>query len=51
MARIDRLEEAHKKTIQTASLIGREFSHRLLDRLADMKEQTDAYIQELKAAQ
>ena len=35
MARIDRLEEAPKQTLQLASVIGREFTHRLLARLAD----------------
>ena len=37
MARIDRLEEAPKKTLQLASVIGREFTRRLLDRIADMR--------------
>jgi class 3 adenylate cyclase len=32
MARIDRLEEAPKKTLQLAAVIGREFTCRLLDR-------------------
>jgi tetratricopeptide (TPR) repeat protein len=49
MARIDRLEEAPKKTLQLAAVIGREFTHRLLDRLADMQEPTQPYLQELKA--
>ena len=49
MARIDRLAEASKKTLQHAAVIGREFTHRLLDRLADMRERTEAYLQELKA--
>ncbi|MCZ6876130.1 MAG: hypothetical protein O7G88_21800 [bacterium] len=49
MARIDRLEEAPKKTLQVASVIGREFTHRLLDRLADIRDRTEAYLQELKA--
>ena len=37
MARIDRLEEASKKTLQLASVIGREFTRRLLDRIADIR--------------
>ncbi|MBI2176732.1 MAG: AAA family ATPase, partial [Candidatus Tectomicrobia bacterium] len=41
MARIDRLDEAPKKTLQVASVIGREFSHRLLDRLAEVRERTE----------
>ena len=49
MARIDRLEEAPKRTLQLASVIGREFTRRLVDRLADIREQTEAYLQELKA--
>jgi tetratricopeptide (TPR) repeat protein len=49
MARIDRLEEAPKKTLQLAAVIGREFTHRLLDRLADIQGRTEPYLQELKA--
>jgi AAA ATPase domain/Adenylate and Guanylate cyclase catalytic domain len=37
MARIDRLEEAPKRTLQLASVIGREFTRRLLDRLAEIR--------------
>jgi tetratricopeptide (TPR) repeat protein len=49
MARIDRLEEAPKKTLQLAAVIGREFTRRLLDRLADIQERPEPYLQELKA--
>ena len=49
MARIDRLEEAPKKTLQVASVIGREFARRLLDHLVDIPEQTEACLQALKA--
>lgn len=49
MARIDRLEEVPKQTLQLASVIGREFAHRLLVRLTDVQDQTEAYLQELKA--
>ncbi|MEK6711598.1 MAG: AAA family ATPase, partial [Nitrospinota bacterium] len=49
MARIDRLEEAPKKTLQVASVIGREFSHRLLDQLAEVRERTEELLRELKA--
>jgi class 3 adenylate cyclase/tetratricopeptide (TPR) repeat protein len=49
MARIDRLPEAPKKTLQLAAVIGREFTRRLLGRLADIRERTEAYLQELKA--
>jgi tetratricopeptide (TPR) repeat protein len=48
-ARIDRLDEAPKKTLQLASVIGRKFTHRLLDRLADLRGRNEAYLQELKA--
>jgi len=49
MARIDRLEEAPRTTLQLAAVIGREFTYRLLDRLADLRDQTETYLQELKA--
>ena len=49
MARIDRLEEAPKRTLQLASVIGREFTRRLLDRLAEIQAQTDEFLRELKA--
>ena len=39
-ARIDRLAEAPKRTLQLASVIGREFTRRLLDRLAEIRERT-----------
>jgi class 3 adenylate cyclase/tetratricopeptide (TPR) repeat protein len=49
MARIDRLEEAPKRTLQLAAVIGREFPRPLLDRLATLLEQTEASLQALKA--
>ena len=49
MARIDRLEEAPKRTLQLASVIGREFTRRLLDRIADIRARTEELLQELKA--
>ena len=49
MARIDRLEEAPKRTLQLASVIGREFTRRLLDRIADIRTRTEELLQELKA--
>jgi class 3 adenylate cyclase/DNA-binding winged helix-turn-helix (wHTH) protein/tetratricopeptide (TPR) repeat protein len=49
IARIDRLEEAPKKTLQLAAVIGREFAHRLLDRLGDKPQRNAAYLQKLKA--
>lgn len=36
LARIDRLAEAPKKTLQVASVIGREFTRRLLDRISEI---------------
>jgi class 3 adenylate cyclase/tetratricopeptide (TPR) repeat protein len=49
MARIDRLEDAPKKTLQLASVIGREFTRRLLDRIADIHGRTEEFLRELKA--
>ena len=49
MARIDRLEEGPKKTLQLASVIGREFTLRLLRQLVGIGEQTESHLQELKA--
>ena len=49
MARIDRLAEAPKKTLQLASVIGREFTRRLLDRIADRQGRTEDFLRELKA--
>ncbi|MFQ5946417.1 MAG: adenylate/guanylate cyclase domain-containing protein, partial [Anaerolineae bacterium] len=49
MARIDRLAEAPKKTLQLASVIGREFTRRLLDRIAEIRDQTEEFLRELKA--
>ena len=49
MARIDRLAEAPKKTLQLASVIGREFTRRLLDRIGDIREGTEAFLRDLKA--
>jgi class 3 adenylate cyclase/tetratricopeptide (TPR) repeat protein len=49
MARIDRLPDAPKQTLQRAAVIGRAFTRRLLERLADIREHTEAHVQELKA--
>jgi class 3 adenylate cyclase/tetratricopeptide (TPR) repeat protein len=48
-ARIDRLGEAPKRTLQLASVIGREFTRRLVDRLAEIRERTDDWLRELTA--
>ena len=48
-ARIDRLAEAPKRTLQLASVIGREFTRRLVDRLAEIRERTEDFLRELTA--
>jgi class 3 adenylate cyclase/tetratricopeptide (TPR) repeat protein len=48
-ARIDRLAEAPKRTLQLAAVIGREFTRRLVDRLAEIRERTDGLLRELTA--
>jgi class 3 adenylate cyclase/tetratricopeptide (TPR) repeat protein len=48
MARIDRLEEAPKRALQLASVIGREFTVRLLERISDVHAQLDRFLQDLK---
>jgi len=47
-ARIDRLEEPVKRTVQTAAVIGREFGLRLLTRLSDMAAEVEHYVETLK---
>jgi class 3 adenylate cyclase/tetratricopeptide (TPR) repeat protein len=46
-ARIDRLPEPPKRALQVASVVGREFTRRLVDRLADVRERTEECLQEL----
>jgi tetratricopeptide (TPR) repeat protein len=48
MARIDRLEEVPKRALQLASVIGREFTVRLLERISDVQAQLDRFLQDLK---
>jgi class 3 adenylate cyclase/tetratricopeptide (TPR) repeat protein len=48
-ARIDRLTEDQKRTVQTASVIGREFALRLLRRVADAADRAEQALAELKA--
>jgi class 3 adenylate cyclase/tetratricopeptide (TPR) repeat protein len=48
-ARIDRLQEAPKRTLQLAAVIGREFTRRLVDRLDEIRERTDDFLRELTA--
>ena len=47
-ARIDRLEEPVKRTVQTAAVIGREFGLRLLTRISEMAEEVPRYLDTLK---
>jgi class 3 adenylate cyclase/tetratricopeptide (TPR) repeat protein len=47
-ARIDRLEEPVKRTVQTAAVIGREFGLRLLSRISEMAEEVQRYLDTLK---
>jgi len=49
MARIDRLEEAPKRAIQVASVIGREFALRLLERIAEAGQQISTVVGELRS--
>ncbi|HET7874340.1 MAG TPA: adenylate/guanylate cyclase domain-containing protein [Methylomirabilota bacterium] len=49
MARLDRLGEDGKRTVQLASVIGRQFLHRLLERIAGLTGQLEGLLQELKA--
>jgi tetratricopeptide (TPR) repeat protein len=51
MARIDRLDEAPKKTLQLASVIGREFTRRLLDQIVDLRGRIDGCLRELKSVE
>ena len=48
-ARIDRLSEDQKRTVQTASVIGREFAFRLLQRVTDAPARAERALVELKA--
>jgi class 3 adenylate cyclase/tetratricopeptide (TPR) repeat protein len=48
MARIDRLPEEPKRLLQTASVLGREFSPRLLGEIWDGSDALDALLSELK---
>jgi class 3 adenylate cyclase/tetratricopeptide (TPR) repeat protein len=51
MARIDRLDEAPKKALQLAAVIGREFPRRLLDRLWDLPDGIEESVRQLKAGE
>ncbi len=49
MARLDRLGEDGKRTVQLASVIGRQFLQRLLERIAGLTGRLEGLLQELKA--
>lgn len=49
MARLDRLGEDGKRTVQLASVIGRQFMQRLLERIAGLTGQLEGVLAELKA--
>ena len=49
MARLDRLGEEGKRTVQLASVIGRQFPRRLLERIGGLSGELDGLLQELKA--
>jgi class 3 adenylate cyclase/tetratricopeptide (TPR) repeat protein len=49
MARLDRLGEDGKRTVQLASVIGRQFLVRLLERISGLTEQLEGLLRELKA--
>ncbi len=49
MARLDRLGENGKRTVQLASVIGRQFLRRLLERIAGLTGELEGLLHELKA--
>jgi class 3 adenylate cyclase/tetratricopeptide (TPR) repeat protein len=51
MARIDRLPEGPKRALQVASVIGREFALRLLERLEEAGDRVPELIGELRAVE
>jgi class 3 adenylate cyclase/tetratricopeptide (TPR) repeat protein len=51
MARLDRLPEEPKRALQTASVIGREFTVRLLDRTAELQGRLEEYLRDLKSVE
>jgi class 3 adenylate cyclase/tetratricopeptide (TPR) repeat protein len=50
-ARIDRLEEAQKRTVQAASVIGREFVLAVLQRVCDVPSRLETCLGELKRSE
>ena len=51
LARIDRLPVEARAALQLAAVIGREFTVRLLDRLADLPDRLDEALEELRAVE
>jgi class 3 adenylate cyclase/tetratricopeptide (TPR) repeat protein len=49
MARLDRLGEHGKRTVQLASVIGRQFMHRLLERITGLTGELEGLLSELKS--
>ena len=49
MARLDRLGENGKRTVQLASVIGRQFGRRLLESIAGMTSELESLLHQLKA--
>jgi len=49
MARLDRLGEEGKRTVQLAAVIGRQFLVRLLQRISGMTTEVDGVLRDLKA--
>jgi len=47
-ARMDRLEDNLKQTMQVASVIGRDFAFRILHTITDMREELKSYLQNLQ---
>jgi tetratricopeptide (TPR) repeat protein len=47
-ARMDRLQDELKRTIQVASVIGRDFAYRILYAITGMKEELKSYLVELQ---
>jgi len=48
-ARMDRLEENLKRTMQVASVVGRDFAFRILQTITGMREELKAYLLNLQA--
>jgi class 3 adenylate cyclase/tetratricopeptide (TPR) repeat protein len=49
MSRIDRLDDEPRRALQLAAVIGREFTQRLLDRIAEIRSGTSLVLRELQA--